>query len=90
MLKTATRKGERMEGKIITLKEFDNVKYLLSKGLKQQEITEIMKIGKGTVSRIANGKHHIQRSTNAVEVCESETQLDRIERKLDSLLKELM
>ena len=79
-----------MEGKIITLKEFDNVKYLLSKGLKQQEIAEIMKIGKGTVSRIANGKHHIQRSANAVEVCESETQLDRIERKLDLLLKELM
>lgn len=79
-----------MEGKIITLKEIDNVKHLLSKGLKQREIAEIMKIGKGTVSRIANGKHSLQRSTNAVEVCESETQLDRIERKLDSLLKELM
>ena len=79
-----------MEGKWITLKEFDNVKELLSKGLKHQEIAEIMKIGKRTVSRIANGKHHFQRSANAVEVCESETQLDRIERKLDSLLKELM
>ena len=79
-----------MNGKPITLKEFDNVKYLLSKGLKHQEIAEIMKIGKTTVSRIANGEHHIHRSANAVEVCESETQLDRIERKLDSLLKELM
>ena len=79
-----------MEGKIITLKEIDNVKHLLSKGLKQREIAEIMKIGKGTVSRIANGKQSLQRSANAVEVCESETQLDRIERKLDSLLKELM
>ena len=79
-----------MEGKWITLKEFDNVKYLLSKGLKHQEIAEIMKIGKRTVSRIANGKHHFQRSANAVEVCESETQLDRIERKIDSLLNELM
>ena len=79
-----------MEGKIITLKEIDNVKHLLSKGLKQREIAEIMKIGKGTVSRIANGKHSLQRSANAVEVCEPETQLDRIERKLDSLLKELM
>ena len=79
-----------MEGKFITLKEFDNVKYLLSKGLKHQEIAEIMKIGKRTVSRIANGEHRLQRSANAVEVCESETQLDRIERKLDSLLKELM
>ena len=79
-----------MEGKWLTLKEFDNVKYLLSKGLKHQEIADIMKIGKGTVSRIANGKHHFQRSANAVEVCESETQLDRIERKIDLLLKELM
>ena len=79
-----------MEGKTITLKEFDNVKYLLSKGLKRQEIAEIMKIGKSTVSRIANGEHPFQRSANAVEVCESETQLDRIERKLDLLLKELL
>ena len=79
-----------MNGKFITLKEFDKVKYLLSKGLKHQEIAEIMNIGKTTVSRIANGKHLLQRSANAVEVCESETQLDRIERKLDSLLKELM
>ena len=65
-----------MEGKWITLKEFDNVKYLLSKGLKYQEIAEIMKIGKRTVSRIANGEHPLH--------------LGRIERKLDSLLKELM
>ena len=65
-----------MEGKWITLKEFDNVKYLLSKGLKYQEIAEIMKISKRTVSRIANGEHSLH--------------LDRIERKLDSLLKELM
>lgn len=79
-----------MEGKILTLKEVGNVKYLLSKGLKKQEIAEIMKIGKTTVSRIANGEHHLQRSANTVEVCESETQLDRIERKLDLLLKELM
>ena len=79
-----------MEGKNIALKEFENVKYLLSKGLKQQEIAGIMKIGKGTVSRIANGKHYIQQHAKAAEVCESETQLDRIERKLDSLLKELM
>ena len=79
-----------MEGKIITLKEFDNVKYLLSKGLKHQEIAEIMKIGKSTVSRIANGEHTLQRSANTAKVCESETQLDRIERKLDSLLNELM
>ena len=69
-----------MNGKGITLKEFDNVKFLLSKGLKHQEIAEIMKIGKTTVSRIANGKHSLQRSSNAGEVCESETQLDRIER----------
>ena len=79
-----------MEGKTITLKEFNNVKYLLSKGLKHQEIAEIMNIGKTTVSRIVNGEHSLQRSANAVKVCESETQLDRIERKLDSLLKELM
>ena len=79
-----------MNGKPITVKEVDNVKYLLSKGLKHQEIAEIMKIGKSTVSRIANGEHPLQRSANAVEVSESETQLDRIERKLDSLLKELM
>ena len=65
-----------MEGKFITLKEFDKVKYLLSKGLKHQEIAEIMKIGKRTVSRIANGEHPLH--------------LGRIERKLDSLLKELM
>ena len=65
-----------MEGKWVTLKEFDNVKYLLSKGLKYQEIAEIMKISKRTVSRIANGEHPLQ--------------LDRIERKLDALLKELM
>ena len=65
-----------MEGKWVTLKEFDNVKYLLSKGLKHQEIAEAMKIGKRTVSRIANSEHPLQ--------------LDRIERKLDSLLKELM
>ena len=65
-----------MEGKWITLKEFDNVKYLLSKGLKYQEIAEIMKIGKRTVSRIVNGEHPLH--------------LGRIERKLDSLLKELM
>ena len=79
-----------MEGKWITLKEFDNVKYLLSKGLKRQEIADIMKIGKSTVSRIANGEHPLQRAANAAKVCESETQLDRIERKLDLLLKELM
>ena len=79
-----------MEGKTITLKEFDNVKYLLSKGLKHQEIAEIMKIGKRTVSRIANGEHSFQRSANATKVCKSETQLDRIERKLDLLLNELM
>ena len=79
-----------MNGKPITLKEFDNVKYLLSKGLKRQEIAEIMKIGKSTVSRIANDEHPLQHFANAVEVCESETQLDRIERKIDSLLKELM
>ena len=79
-----------MNGKFITLKEFDTVKYLLSKGLKHQEIAEIMKIGKRVVSRIANGEHRLQRSANAVTVCESETQLDRIERNLDSLLKELM
>ena len=65
-----------MEGKWVTLKEFDNVKYLLSKGLKHQEIAETMKIGKRTVSRIANSEHPLQ--------------LDRIERKLDLLLKELM
>ena len=65
-----------MEGKWVTLKEFDNVKYLLSKGLKHQEIAETMKIGKRTVSRIANSEHPLQ--------------LDCIERKLDSLLKELM
>ena len=65
-----------MGGKMITLKEFDNVKYLLSKGLKHQEIAEIMKIGKRTVSRIANGEHPLQ--------------LGRRQRKLDSLLKELM
>ena len=65
-----------MEGKTITLKEFDNVKYLLSKGLKHQDIAETMKIGKRTVSRIANSEHPLQ--------------LARIERKLDSLLKELM
>ena len=65
-----------MEGKWVTLKEFDNVKYLLSKGLKHQEIAETMKIGKRTVSRIANGGHPLQ--------------LGRIERKLDALLKELM
>ena len=79
-----------MEGKNITLKEVDNVKYLLSKGLKQQEIAEIMKIGTSTVSRIANGEHHTQRSANAAKVCESETQLDRIERKIDLLLNMLM
>ena len=65
-----------MEGKIITLKEFDSVKYLLSKVLNHQEIAETMKIGKRTVSRIANGEHPLQ--------------LGRIERKLDLLLKELM
>lgn len=66
-----------MEGKYLTLKEVDNVKYLLSKGLKHQEIAEIMKIGNRTISRIAKGVHPLQRSSNR-------------ERKLDSLLKELM
>ena len=79
-----------MEGKFLTLKEVDNVKYLLSKGLKHQEIAKIMKIGKRTISRIANGEHPLQRSAKAVEVSESETQLGRRERKLDLLLKELM
>ena len=79
-----------MEGKSITLKEFDNVKYLLSKGLQHQELAEIMKIGNRTVSRIANGDHTLQRYAHAAKVCKSETQLDRIERKLDLLLNELM
>lgn len=66
-----------MKGKFLTLKEVDNVKYLLSKGLKYQEIAEIMKIGNSTISRIAKGVHPLQRSAYR-------------ERKLDSLLKELM
>ena len=79
-----------MNNRPLTSKDVKNVESLLKKGLKMVEIADIMNIGKTTVSRIANGKHSLQRSANAVDVCESETQLDRIERKLDSLLKELM
>ena len=81
-----------MNGKRITSKEVDNVKLLLEKGLNMRDISEIMNIGKGTVSRIANGKHCSQQLAvkKEVEVAESETQLDRIERKLDLLLSELM
>ena len=79
-----------MNNRPLTSKDVKNVESLLKKGLKMVEIADIMNIGKTTVSRIANGEHPFQRSANAAKVCESETQLDRIERKIDLLLNELM